>query len=184
MPVFQGTRKDPYQGFKYRVVIDGFVHAGFRKVTGLKEETEISEYREGTDPVTMNKLPGLTGYDNIVCDRGKAAHDDLYQWRRDIVRIEESGNLGPDGLPPPDFRRQVIIEVYDKGGNLAKAWEIFHAWPAIYEAADAIDAGSSDPMIETMELANEGWIELQGSAPAAQSGGVASGAYGSSSLGG
>ncbi len=155
MAQFQGARHDPYQGYKFRVVIDGFTAGGFQKCSGLKEETEIAEYREGTDPVTMHKLPGLTKYDNIVLERGMSANEDFTKWREDIVRIAESGNLGPDGLPTPDFRRNVIVEVYDKGGVKVKEWEVYEAWPAVMEIGD-LDAESSDVLIETLELANEG----------------------------
>jgi phage tail-like protein len=155
MATFQGARHDPFRGFKFRVVIDGFTSAGFQKCTGLKEETEITEYREGTDPVTMHKLPGLTSYDNIVLERGMSPNDDFKKWREDIVRIAESGNLGPDGLPTPDFRRNVIVELYDKGGVKVKEWEVLEAWPAVLEIGD-LDAESSDVLIETLELANEG----------------------------
>jgi phage tail-like protein len=103
----------------------------------------------------MHKLPGLTSYDNIVLERGMSPNDDFKKWREDIVRIAESGNLGPDGLPTPDFRRNVIVELYDKGGVKVKEWEVFEAWPAVLEIGD-LDAESSDVLIETLELANEG----------------------------
>jgi len=159
MAIFQGVKQDPFQGFKFRVVIDGFASAGFKKCSGLKEETEIVEYREGTDPVTMHKLPGLTKYENIVLERGMSRNRDFQRWREDIVNIALSGNRAPDGLPSPMFRRNVMIELYDKAGIKVKEWEVYEAWPAVLEVG-ALDAESNDVLIETLELANEGFNQI------------------------
>ena len=159
MATFQGERHDPYQAFKFRVTVDNFASAGFQKCSGLKEETEVAEYRESTDPVTMTKLPGLTSYDNIVLEKGMSPNDDFKAWREDIVKIAESGNAGADGLQTPKFRRNVTVELYDKGGEKVKEWEIFEAWPTVYEI-DTMDAESSDVLIEKLELACEGWRQV------------------------
>lgn len=151
---------DPYRGFKFVVTIGGAggLAIGFKSVQGLSEETEVVEYREGSDPTTMKKLPGLTSYPNIVLSRGLSRSNFLLDWRRQVAHTGTGGGKG-DGIPPDGFRRVVIIDLFDKGNPFdkpVKRWNVFNAWPARLEISD-LDAGSSDVVIETLELAHEGW---------------------------
>lgn len=144
-----GRRVDPYRGFKYKVLIPGFASAGFSRVSGLNDETEIVEYREGIDGATMRKLPGLTTYEDIVLERGKSSHDDFQIWRNMVHEVEERG------LPDSSFRRQMTIQLLDRTGQVAKQWVVKNAWPTKIEHAD-LDAASSDVLLETLTVAHEG----------------------------
>lgn len=152
---------DPFRGFKFQVLIGGAggQAIGFQSVAGISEETEVVEYREGSDPITMRKLPGLTSYDNLTLERGLSKSTFLLDWRREVAHAQTNGGLG-DGVVAPRFRRTVTIRLVDKGENLdkpVKSWEVFEAWPSRLEISD-LDAGSSDVVIETLELAHEGWV--------------------------
>lgn len=154
---------DPYRGFKFKVLIPGFgAEIGFASCSGLTEETEIVEYREGTNPITMRKLPGLTSFENIVLSRGLSSSDDVLKWR---ARVAESVGRG-DGVAPgttPGFRNDVIIQLFDKGNDEkpVKEWRVLEAWPARLEIGD-LDASSSDVVLETLELAHEGLLQTSG----------------------
>lgn len=159
MPV-DASAHDPYRGFKFRVLIPGFpAEIGFQSISGLTEESEVVEYREGTDPITMRKLPGLTSYENIVLSRGLSSSDDILRWRAQVGAHNGRG----DGIPAPNFRRNITIQLFDKGNDSkpVKEWEVFDCWPATLSLGD-IDAGSSDVLIETMELAHEGFRQKTG----------------------
>ena len=57
-----GDRNDPYSSFNFLVEIDGLDQsaiAGFSEVSGLTNETDIIEYREGSEDITVRKLPGM-----------------------------------------------------------------------------------------------------------------------------
>ena len=56
------VRTDPLPRFKFLVEIEGIKRAGFQTCSGLEEETEIREYREGGDQSTVRKLAGLNSY--------------------------------------------------------------------------------------------------------------------------
>ena len=159
MPRAQGRPVDPFQGFKFLVQIRDFQEIGFRSITGLREETEVVEYREGDNPVTMTKVPGLTSYDNVVLERGMSPNDDLIRWRRQMVEIENSGSVSRDGLPSNEFRRPVTVTLYDKGGGAVKEWELLDAWPTVLEI-ETLDATTSDILIERLELAHEGLVQV------------------------
>lgn len=152
---------DPYRGFKFKVLIGGAggTAIGFQSVTGLSEETEVVEYREGTDPITMRKLPGLTSYDDIVLSRGLSKSRFLLEWRKQVAHHSDSDKGLADGIPAPNFRKPVTVQLFDKGDpntSPVSEWEIFQAWPSALEISD-LDAGSSDLVIETVTLAHEGW---------------------------
>jgi phage tail-like protein len=153
-------RSDPFRGFKFKVLVGGIggFKAGFQKVSGIKESTEVTPYREGTDAVTPRKLPGLTEYDNVTLEHGLSKDNSFRAWRDKIIKLgKEAGqDGGQSGVAPPmEFRATVTISLYDKAGNEVKQWELREAWPASLEIGD-LDAMSSDVVIETLELAHEG----------------------------
>ena len=54
---------DPYLGYNYKLELGGITKGAFSECTGLTAETDITEYREGTDKaITVRKQPGLYKY--------------------------------------------------------------------------------------------------------------------------
>jgi len=147
-----GKRVDPYRGFRFRVLdVSGAELGGFTTISGLRDETEVVEYREGNDGVTARKLPGFTSADNIVLERGLSVNEELQDWRNQVWNAQQDDTLVADD----EFRRDVIVQLLDQRGDVVKQWKIIEAWPAIYEI-DTLDAMNSDVLIERVELANEG----------------------------
>ena len=62
-------RFDPYKNFKFRLKWDGRYIAGVSKVSALKRTTEVVSHREGGDPSTLRKSPGLTRYESVTIER-------------------------------------------------------------------------------------------------------------------
>jgi len=60
------ARQDPLRNFRFRVEIDGIAVAGFSEALVGSATTDVIEYREGTDPMLVRKLPGLSKFNNIV----------------------------------------------------------------------------------------------------------------------
>jgi len=142
---------DPYRNFKFEVEIQGFVRAGFSKVSGLEENTEVVEYREGGDNETARKLSGQSSFGDVVLERGKSDDDDFNQWRQQIYNPEnENGEQGTD-----DYKRKVVIYLKNKAGTRVKKWTVYRAWPMTKGEPD-LDASANDVAIETLTLANEG----------------------------
>jgi phage tail-like protein len=80
------TPDDPYGQFNFQVKIDGIIVAGFSEVSGLTTDTNIIEYRGGSDNVaTVRKLPGLRKYNNIVLKRGWTTQNKLWTWRKSVI---------------------------------------------------------------------------------------------------
>lgn len=71
-------RFDPYKNFKFRVKWAGNYVAGISRVTGLLRTTEVVEHREGGDPSTTRKSPGITKFAPITLGRG-VTHDSAFE---------------------------------------------------------------------------------------------------------
>lgn len=134
-------RKDPIRNFRFKVSVGG-AEAGFNEVTGFDISIDTIEYREGDDPTTPYKLPGLTKYSNITLKHGVTDSMDLYNWIKDCVegKIE---------------RKVVTIMALGEDGSTLATWEITESWPVKYTAPD-FNATGSEVAIESMELAHEG----------------------------
>lgn len=56
-----------------------------------------------------------------------------------------------------DFRKDVIIEVYNEAGQLAIAYKVFRCWVSEYQAMPDLDADPKRRCNQTIKLENEGW---------------------------
>jgi phage tail-like protein len=148
------TRFDPYKNFKFRVKWDGQYVAGVSKVSALRRTTEVIEHREGGDPSTSRKSPGRTQYESITLERG-VTHDPAFeQWAAKVWNL--GAGLGIE-VSLKDFRKDIVIEVYNEAGQLALAYKVFRCWVSEYQALPDLDANADGVMIEHIKLENEGW---------------------------
>jgi phage tail-like protein len=138
------ARQDPLRNFRFRVEIDGIQATGFSEVFIAPTTTEVIEYREGTDPSRVRKLPGLTKFGNITLKRGVSASLELFNWHLQVVRGEIS-----------NARRNIIIVVLDETGQDVARFRVSDAWPTKYDPGD-LNAKGNEVFIESLELANEG----------------------------
>ena len=77
-----GQRIDPYKNFRFLVEIDGIVQAGFSEATIPDSSQDPIEYREGNEPPTVRKIPGIIKYGNVTLKWGITDSLDLYNWRK------------------------------------------------------------------------------------------------------
>jgi len=149
-------RFDPYKNFKFRVKWDGQYVAGVSKVGGLKRTTEVVKHREGGDPSTERLSPGRTNYDPITLERG-VTHDTAFSdWTNKVWNF--GMGLGSE-VSLRDFRKDIIIEVYNEAGQLALAYKIFRCWVSEYQALPDLDANANAVAIQHIKLENEGWVQ-------------------------
>lgn len=148
------TRFDPYKNFKFRVKWDGRYVAGISKCGALKRTTEVIEHREGGDPSTARKSPGRTKYDPIMLERGVTHDVDFEQWANKVWNFRSG--LGME-VSLADFRKELIIEVYNEAGQLALAYKVFGAWVSEFQATPDFDANANAVAIQHIKVENEGW---------------------------
>jgi phage tail-like protein len=147
-------RFDPYKNFKFRVKWEGRYVAGISKVGALKRSTELVEHREGGDPSTTRKSPGRTKFEAITLERG-VTHDTEFEiWANKVWNF--GSGLGRE-VSLKDFRKDIIIEVYNEAGQLALAYKVFRCWVSEYQAMPDLDANANAVAIQQIKLENEGW---------------------------
>ena len=56
-----------------------------------------------------------------------------------------------------DFRKDLILEVYNEAGQLAIAYKIYRCWVSEFQALPELDANANAVAIESIKLENEGW---------------------------
>jgi phage tail-like protein len=148
------TRFDPYKNFKFRVKWDGRYVAGISKVGALKKTTEVVKHRNGGDPSSSRKSPGRTEYESITLERGVTHDVDFEQWANKVWNF--GSGLGAE-TSLKDFRKDIIIEVYNEAGQLAIAYKVFRCWVSEFQAMPELDGNANAVAIQYLKLENEGW---------------------------
>jgi phage tail-like protein len=147
-------RFDPYKNFKFRVKWDGRYVAGISKVSALKRTTEVVKHREGGDPSSTRKSPGRTEFEAITLERGVTHDKEFERWANKVWNF--GAGLGAESSLK-DFRKELIIEVYNETGQLALAYKVFRAWVSEFQALPDLDANANAVAIQHIKLENEGW---------------------------
>jgi phage tail-like protein len=148
------TRYDPYKNFKFRVKWDGRYVAGVSKVGAMKRTSDLVEHREGGDPSSSRKSPGRTKYDAITLDRGVTHDIEFEKWANKVWNF--GSGLGAE-VSLKDFRKNIIIEVYNEAGQLAIAYKVYRCWVSEFQALPDLDANAGAVAIQHIKLENEGW---------------------------
>ena len=147
-------RFDPYKNFKFRVKWDGRYVAGISKVSALKRTTEVVKHREGGDPSSSRKSPGRTEYDPITLERGVTHDPEFEKWANKVWNF--GAGLGRE-VSLADFRKDIILEIYNEAGQLAFAYRVFRCWVSEFQATADLDANANVVLIQHIKLENEGW---------------------------
>jgi len=135
-------KKDPYRSYRFRVEIDGLERAGFRECSGLDFTHDPVEYREGPDPLTARKLPGLIKYSNISLKWGLSDDKELWDWRKEAM----------DGTVK---RKNGSIVLLDDANEEKMRWNFREGWPSKW-TGPSFNATGNEVAIETLEIAHEG----------------------------
>jgi phage tail-like protein len=144
-PVF---RNDPYLACNFEVVVNGISDDGasargsFSEVTGLGVELAAIEYRTGSEPNRVRKLPGLAKFTNITLKRGIIGDLTFWNWLVSAMQ----GNVQ---------RATVSIILLDENRTPVMRWNLTRAWPCKW-TGPALNAKSNEIAIETLEICHEG----------------------------
>jgi len=147
-------RFDPYKNFKFRVKWDGKFVAGVSKVSMLKRTTEVVKHREGGDPSSSRKSPGRTEFEAITLERGVTHDKEFEAWANKVWTV--GAGLGAESSLK-DFRKDLIIELYNETGQLVIAYKVYRAWVSEFQALPDLDANANAVAIQHLKLENEGW---------------------------
>ena len=148
-------RVDPYKNFKFRVKWDGRYVAGVSRISALRRVTAAVYVREGGDPSASHKSPGRTEFEPITLERGLTHDTEFEAWASKVWRLG-SGLGGEVSLR--DFRKDIILEVYNEAGQLVLAYKLYRCWVSEYAVLlPDLDANADGVAIEHIKLEYEGW---------------------------
>jgi len=121
---------------------------GFSEVTGLTQENQVIEYRDGSFPEYSSiKMPGLSKFSNITLKRGVVKSDnDFYKWLTTIKLNTVE-------------RRDLTISLLNESHEPVMVWKIHNAFPVKVEGPQ-LKAAANEVAIESIEIAHEG-MEVQ-----------------------
>jgi phage tail-like protein len=146
------ARFDPYKNMKFLVRWDGRIVAGVSKLSALKKSTEPVVYREGGDPSTGRVSPSVWKFEPITLERGVTHDPEFENWANLIYNTDGDASISLER-----FRKDIIIELLNEQGVVAKAYKIYRCWVSEYQALPELDANAHVVAIEHLVLQNEGW---------------------------
>ena len=122
--------------------------AGFSEVTGLTQENQAIEYRDGDfREYSSIKMPGIRKFANVVLKRGITKGDNqFFQWLS-TVKLNTVE------------RRNLVISLLNEEHQPVMVWKVLKAFPVKVEGPQ-LKASGNEVAIESVELAHEG-LELQ-----------------------
>ncbi|WP_143306497.1 phage tail protein [Chitinophaga vietnamensis] len=118
---------------------------GFSEVSGLSQELQSIDYRDGLMSGTTLPLkrPGLKKAGNITLKRGYTeTNNDFYKW------LNNNGN-------PNVERRDLVISLLNDEGAPVFIWTVTQAWPVKIDGP-GLKASGNDIAIESIDIAHEG----------------------------
>ncbi|HEX8980072.1 MAG TPA: phage tail protein [Parasulfuritortus sp.] len=140
-------RNNPYGAFNFLVSLgtgdESSVIAGFSDASGLSQEINYSEYRNGNDKVnTVRKVANTFKHEDVTLKRGLIGATDLFQWVKDV---REGG----------DGRRTVTITVLDEARNPVAAFKLTNAQPKKWVGPTLAAKGGGEVAMEELHLVCE-----------------------------
>jgi phage tail-like protein len=144
-------RPDPYAGYSFLMTVngvsdDGSATAGsFSEISGIEVEITPIEYRNGSEPNTVRKMPGLVKYTNLTCKRGITGDLNFWNW---ILA----------GINGQVQRADGSIVLRDESQAEVMRWNFRRAWPCKF-TGPGLNAANNEIAIDTMEICHEG-IEI------------------------
>ncbi len=126
----------------------GGTRLGFSEISGLTQENQAIEYRDGSFPEYSSvKMPGLRKFANIVMKRGIIKSDnEFFKWLS-TVKLNTVE------------RRDLIISLLNENHEPVMVWKAHNAFPVKVEGP-GLKASGNEVAIESIEVAHEG-LELQ-----------------------
>jgi phage tail-like protein len=133
----------PLPVFHFKVEWGG-QNVGFSEASGLTQEVQLIEYRDGNSPdYSTIKMPGLHKYNNITLKRGISKGDnDFFKWLNTVKlnTIE---------------RRNLTISLLNEEHEAVMVWKAVNAFPVKVEGP-GLKASGNEVAIESIEIAHEG----------------------------
>ena len=150
-----------------------FTQLGFHDIQLPKRTTNKVMYREGQNPDIHSLSAGLSTMEDIVMSRGLLAYSagtkDFYNWisliHAPTTGINDyttaAGATASKAQGAIDYRGEVTIQMLDRGGNVARQWKLYNAFPTHFVPGSDLNASEDgEKSIESLTLAYEDFQEV------------------------
>lgn len=148
------NRYDPYKTYRFLVYFGSSSSpvAAVSKVSGLKRSSDVIEYKEAGNAITLKGL-GRTKYEPITLERGVTHDADFAKWANAAQVLDK----GSPSTSLKNLRQEVRIDLLNEEGQPALRFFVHRCWVSEYQALADLDAGANAIAIEHIKLENEGW---------------------------
>lgn len=137
------AKQYPLPSFHFAVEWGG-TRVGFSEVTGLTQENQAIEYRDGSFPEYSSiKMPGLRKFSNITLKRGIVKSDNEFSKWLSTVKLNTVE------------RRDLVISLLNEEHQPVMVWKAQNAFPVKVEGPQ-LKASANEVAIESIEIAHEG----------------------------
>lgn len=159
MPEFNAdvARYDPYRNFKFVVTWAGRRVAGFSKVSLLRRAIDAATIPTRDAPSPPHPTPGETVFEPITLERGVTRDPDFETWAN---QVWDHANSSGEAASLQDFRKDIVIELYNEAGQAVYAYHVRNCWPSEMVALPELDGLGNTIAIQTLVLQNEGWERI------------------------
>lgn len=148
------TTRDPFRNFMFIIKFDGVEVAACRKMSGLEASVNVVEFRAGNAKyMHMERSPGRIEYQTVTFESGKTHDEHFEKWANELITTEKRTLRSP----PPNFRRNITVEVRDIDGQPALSYILYNAWVTSWTALSELAGEGNDTIIETIEVTHEGF---------------------------
>jgi phage tail-like protein len=148
------NRYDPYKSYRFLVFFDPSQTpvAAVSKVTALKRMSDVIDYKEGGNNITLKGL-GRTKYEPITLERGVSQDLDFITWADAPQRLDQ----GHPVTTLSKLRREIKIQLCNEAGTPVRGFIVHRCWVSEFQALPDLDAGANAVALEHIKLENEGW---------------------------
>jgi phage tail-like protein len=130
--------------------VDGVDIGWFREVSGLSVEVKVEPIAEGGQNGYVHKVPGVMEWPNLVLKRGVTGSDNLFEW------FEKTAGEKFEANKKKLSRSQAAVILVDREGKRLRQWTFYDAFPVKW-SGPSFSAGTSDPLVEELEVAHHGF---------------------------
>jgi len=148
------NRYDPYKNYRFLVYFGTSTTpvAAVSKCTALKRSSQVIEYKEAGDAITLKGL-GRTSYDPITLERGVTQDPDFATWANYAQVLDH----GAPGTSLANLRREIAVVLLNEQAQPVLRYLVHRCWVSEYQALPDLDASANAIAIEHIKMENEGW---------------------------
>jgi phage tail-like protein len=147
-------RFDPYKTYRFLVYFGTSTTpvAGVSKVSGLKRSSDVIEYKEGGNAITLKGL-GRTKYEPITLERGVTYDSDFESWANAPQVLDK----GAPSTSLKNLRQDIRIELLNEAGQPVHRYIIHECWVSEFQGMSDLDASGNGVALEHIKLEHHGW---------------------------